>query len=291
MKEKNSKNIVLRAAAVLLSITLLSACLVSGLYARYTTGASASDNADIAKFGVSFKTQGRLFPEGFVLTPGAASGFDFNSYSDTDEDLSGVVVISLEGTAEVALQTSVKVLFQGNDASGKYKELCVPKGYYHVDYGEKTVQYYPDTEAAHISLDDGSFPNWAEADNSNRFCIHVKEDYYPVTYSVFVKNEASFEPLKADLTVVELNEWFESAYGTAFEAMTDFSDEPVYAITWEWKNKDKETFESYLDTLLMACAALTENGEPDMTWLGEEKNDKFSAEEKITFDFDVVQTD
>jgi len=51
-KDRPKKNIPLRAAAVLLCLTLLSTHLVSGLFARYTASGQGGDQARVAKFSI-----------------------------------------------------------------------------------------------------------------------------------------------------------------------------------------------------------------------------------------------
>ena len=51
-KNKLKMNILLRVAAVLLCLTLSSACLVSGLFARYSSSAQISNSARVAKFSI-----------------------------------------------------------------------------------------------------------------------------------------------------------------------------------------------------------------------------------------------
>lgn len=54
MKRKyHHANWTLRAAAVLLCLVLYTTHLMSGLFARYTTSSSASDNARVAKFDIT----------------------------------------------------------------------------------------------------------------------------------------------------------------------------------------------------------------------------------------------
>jgi len=55
MEQKNKApvNWVLRAAGVLLCLVLASTYLVCGMFARYTTSASGSDSARVAKFSIS----------------------------------------------------------------------------------------------------------------------------------------------------------------------------------------------------------------------------------------------
>lgn len=52
-RAKEKVNIPICAAAVLLCLTLFSAHLTGGIYARYTTSASGSDSARVAKFEVT----------------------------------------------------------------------------------------------------------------------------------------------------------------------------------------------------------------------------------------------
>ena len=54
MAEKRmTHGVVLRLAAVLLILVLLSTCLVAGRYARYTSTVTASDSARVARFEVN----------------------------------------------------------------------------------------------------------------------------------------------------------------------------------------------------------------------------------------------
>lgn len=46
------KNKTMRAASALLVAALLSTSIISGTFAKYTTGASAQDSARVAKWGV-----------------------------------------------------------------------------------------------------------------------------------------------------------------------------------------------------------------------------------------------
>lgn len=52
-RSEKLKNWILRAAAVLLCLTVISACATGGLYARYSTGVSFSDHARVALWGCS----------------------------------------------------------------------------------------------------------------------------------------------------------------------------------------------------------------------------------------------
>ena len=53
MKNKNKVNIPLLLAGILFCLTLISSSLTSNLIAKYSTTASGSDRARVAKFNVS----------------------------------------------------------------------------------------------------------------------------------------------------------------------------------------------------------------------------------------------
>lgn len=86
------KNNVMRIASALLVAVLLTTCAISGTFAKYTTTASGSSTARVAKWGF-----------------GNATTIDFELFSDnydnlvvgTDGDL--VIAPGTEGSAEIAL--------------------------------------------------------------------------------------------------------------------------------------------------------------------------------------------
>lgn len=65
---KSKINIPMCAALVLLFLTMISIHMTSGLYARYTTTAEASDSARVAKFDVSVSDTRQLVP--ILIQPG-----------------------------------------------------------------------------------------------------------------------------------------------------------------------------------------------------------------------------
>lgn len=51
------KNYMMRLAAVLLVLVLLSTCVISGTFAKYTTAGTATDSATVAKWGVKITAE------------------------------------------------------------------------------------------------------------------------------------------------------------------------------------------------------------------------------------------
>jgi len=81
----------MRIAAVLLIVTLLSTCAISGTFAKYVAKADFEDSARVAKWGIKIETSGDLFSdkyvaedEDYVAAGGEYSVKAFNS-TDTQE--------------------------------------------------------------------------------------------------------------------------------------------------------------------------------------------------------------
>lgn len=60
------KNKMMRVAAVLLIVTLLSTCVISGTFAKYVAKADMEDSARVAKWGIKIETSGDLFSEKYA---------------------------------------------------------------------------------------------------------------------------------------------------------------------------------------------------------------------------------
>jgi hypothetical protein len=174
----------------------------------------------------------------------------------------------LTGKAETDLITRAKA---GEDCI----RLCLPAGYYHIDYGENTVKYMgTGDEASHISFESG---------NRNRFCLSVTEDYYPLQYTVWVSAEGGgWTKLEGMENVpgTELAKWV-AAIGGTYSAGTDFSQQKRWKITWRWPERANR---SDADTLLLMCA--TENG---MKWEGDVPSG-FSTKENLQILLQIDQT-
>ena len=76
------KNRMMRLASALLILTLLTTCMISGTFAKYTTQATGEDTARVAKWGVTVRAHTDLFAI---------------SYTNTNDN-SGTVTVKSEGT-------------------------------------------------------------------------------------------------------------------------------------------------------------------------------------------------
>jgi hypothetical protein len=121
--EKMKTNKAMRCAMAVLVAVMLSLCGVSGTFAKYTTEASASDSARVAKFGVSVKAEGDLFGKTYVsgesgniigkdgdtsLTVVSNSTADDNVVAPGTKNNDGIT-LTLSGNAETTVNVSIAV--------------------------------------------------------------------------------------------------------------------------------------------------------------------------------------
>ena len=109
------KNIAMRLASGIMLASLLSTCVISGTFAKYTTEATSNDEARVAKFGVNITANGSTFADEYatddtgvsgtiaksVVTAGGA-GDAIVAPGTTGE----MVAMTLNGTPEVAVKVS-----------------------------------------------------------------------------------------------------------------------------------------------------------------------------------------
>ncbi len=94
-KNKPKRNIPLRVAAVLFYLTLCTTCLVSGLYARYSTNTQSSNQARVAKF--SIKGDGILSQTiEAALIPGENETTSLNIHNNSEVAVEYTVTVSNE---------------------------------------------------------------------------------------------------------------------------------------------------------------------------------------------------
>lgn len=95
MKNKNKVNIPLFLAGILICLTLISSSLTSNLIAKYSTTATGSDSARVAKFDVI--TSANNQPDKIKLVPG-------------DSAFTGTYTFTIENNSEVVVKNSVIVM-------------------------------------------------------------------------------------------------------------------------------------------------------------------------------------
>ena len=105
------KNNALRVAAGLVVAVLLSTCLVSGTYAKYTTSGNIDDSARVAKFGVTVTGNAGAFSDAYGATVKSADQADVVAPGTEGTFAANTIA----GTPEVSVHVTNEALFELGD--------------------------------------------------------------------------------------------------------------------------------------------------------------------------------
>lgn len=142
---------VMRLAAVLLSLVMLTSGMVSGRYARYVTSATGSDSARVAKFSVTQqsiqhrgqeKTRSASIPMPEIL-PGESEIVDILVEYDTEVSIRNIISVT---NKYENLPLTINVGEKGGTASGSTFEGVYPSGHYTKEY-EVTITWPKDSNS------------------------------------------------------------------------------------------------------------------------------------------------
>ena len=128
------KTKLMRAALLLLVLTLITSCFVGGTFAKYTTSKTGSDTARVAKWGVTVTAHGETFAKTYATdTKGVAgaAGAIVNSVVSADADKvvapgtkGDMVKMTITGTPEVAVRVNYTADFKVEDWTVDGKFYC-----------------------------------------------------------------------------------------------------------------------------------------------------------------------
>ena len=129
------KNKMLRIASILLVVTLLSTCVISGTFAKYVTKAEGEDQARVAKWGIVVSVEGdTAFSKQYKTDDEAAkAAIEYSVVSQKDDNVvapgttQGSLKGSVKGTPEVATRYALTIK--------DWTDIVLPKGTY-TDYTE-----------------------------------------------------------------------------------------------------------------------------------------------------------
>ena len=99
----------MRAALLLLVLTLITSCFVGGTFAKYTTSASGNDSARVAKFGVIVSANSATFKDKYDNDTSATVIGENEAKVVAPGTSGGMPAMTLSGKPEVA----VKVTYEG----------------------------------------------------------------------------------------------------------------------------------------------------------------------------------
>lgn len=213
------KNKMMRAASGVLVATLMTTSIISGTFAKYTTSEKASDDARVAKWGVTITANGTMFAD---------------EYATDDTSVVGTItksVITSGATGAAVIAPGTKGTLANATLSGK-PEVAV-----HVEY------------APTLTLD-----GWKNEANME-YCpivFTVGTETYGLTG---MKDSNGTVVTKASTTVAELKTAVENAikaysknYGPNTDLSTKASD--YVKVSWNWAfNNDHDADDTYLGNL------------------------------------------
>ena len=155
------KNKIMRIASVLLIVTLLSTCAISGTFAKYVTTGEAEGEARVAKWGITVAVNSDIASAEYeaddptydpVGGPDAAAGLTVKSDNGDwvvapgtgSKLVNGVWTNCVEAT--VTGRPEVAARFQLFLEDESFTEICLPAGTYYDENGDEfevAEDYYP----------------------------------------------------------------------------------------------------------------------------------------------------
>ena len=132
------KTKLMRAALLLLVLTLITSCFVGGTFAKYTTSKTGSDTARVAKWGVEITANGATFAHKYTTDDQSVVATIANSVvSSREQDMvvapgtrGNMVGMTITGTPEVAVRVNYRAEFKVEnwtvDGDGNTRKFYCP---------------------------------------------------------------------------------------------------------------------------------------------------------------------
>lgn len=288
------KNRMMRLASGLLVLTLLTTCVISGTFAKYTTQAGGSDTARVAKWGVEVSSAGMLFAEEYdeknagnsahadsktitVASVNAANGQD-SVVAPGTKNTAGLT-FSITGKPEVAVKLDVVVTDSKNTDSAK--DIFLAAG----TYADLTTGTSREVKGANVT--ETGDKDTVKVDNGG---------YYPIKYTLKQNKGGGATPLVTDGTLAEVESALEQLSKESIVPNTDLSKEfGSFTLTWAWDFPETENADTdKKDTLLGNLAtdssikAKKDNSTGNFTALADAD---FSTTTDIKIEISVTQID
>ena len=219
---------LLKRGFFLIMSAILTTTIISGTFAKYTSGGSASDGARVAKWGVVVTTQGKLFDKTYLSgenggTPGAGVSDGENNAALSVESTENVIApgtkntegltFKVEGRPEVDVEVSVRA----------------------------------STTKGDVYLNGMGLPDVTTVDVTND--TFNADRYFPVKFSLSRNGKVAESDANLSMSqlVARLN-----GLTARYDAGTNLSSEAglgTYVITWKWDYEGNDKADTLLGTL------------------------------------------
>lgn len=229
MKENMKKNKSFIVALCMIALCLITTVVIGTTLAKYTTSGSASDEARIAKWGVSVSMEADpLFETEYkkgetTLTVKSSDANKVVAPGTSSDEANGSAIFKITGTPEVRTHIEIEM-----------------------------------TNVSDVYLKAGTYKD-PTTGGSTTFTLDPDSDYYPVVFTLVKKVDGT-----ADETLASGNL---SAIKTAFEDQSAYHDvneklDVTYELSWKWLYEGgNDKADTYLGNLMAGenPNSLTEN--------------------------------
>ncbi len=173
--KKVRKNYAMRISSILLILTMMSLCMVSGTFAKYTVSKDASDTATVAKFAVKLG-ENELTKADTITVNLFKSIYPGNKVKGENEKkvvapgTSGYIPITISNKGEVA----VKATLTFDETKTKTEEIDIP-----IKYAITNSESIPGSEAWKTTiseLNDSAAQSLAVGETGEQRYLHWKWD-------------------------------------------------------------------------------------------------------------------
>lgn len=213
------KNKVMRIASVLLIVTLLSTCAISGTFAKYVVTGSADAEARVAKWGVVVDVKGQLTDSKY-----ATDDTTYNPYNSSDNT---VTVKSRNEVVAPGTKAPTVDGIEGMQATitGQPEVATRFKLTFNDDWTE-------------ITLPAGEYRDWTSSDPDATFSID--EDYKPIVLKLtFTKTDGNqSHNFTVEGGVQDIIDRLNSFTGGDNDLTADFAPNShvnaTFKLTWAW---------------------------------------------------------
>ncbi len=278
------KNKMLRTASAMLILTIITISIIGGALAKYTTEATGSDTAVVAKFGVTATVSGDLFGKFYKNVDGGNGigdgiGND-NSVKAKDESTTDVLApgtqnlngmkLSVTGTPEVATKV---ILGQKTDEDGTYANsdiyLEARKYGLMIPYAGPPVKlnsgnYYTKDASGNYNKANESTTDAVMEENGEYYVlqeVELQHKYFPlkwyVNYDEAAVNNTSLDNVEAVIDVLYggENTIFGKGDEVYYPGASNFAKSATVGWIWSFDTKEGDGANDGADTILGSMIA------------------------------------